>query len=264
MNYSVIPLAERIRPKKLNEFIGQTHLIGDDGPIKKALKNGAIPSMILWGPPGVGKTTLAEIISGELDRPFYSLSAISSGVKDIRAIIESVKNQGIFGKGNAVLFIDEIHRFSKSQQDALLSAVERGYITLIGATTENPSFEVIPALRSRCQVFVLKNHNKKDLIKFLEIGLTDKEIQRKSPELKEHEALLRISGGDARKLLNALELVVQNMDENNNQITNELVQKAIQQNIAQYDKKGEMHYDIISAFIKSIRGYDPNLSLIHI
>ena len=258
MNYSVIPLAERIRPKKLNEFIGQTHLIGKEGPIKKALKNGAIPSMILWGPPGVGKTTLAEIISEELDRPFYSLSAISSGVKDIRAIIESVKNQGIFGKGNAVLFIDEIHRFSKSQQDALLSAVERGYITLIGATTENPSFEVIAALRSRCQVFVLKNHNKDDLIKFLEIGLTDKEIQKKRPELKEHEALLRISGGDARKLLNALELVVQNMDENNNLITNELVQKAIQQNIAQYDKKGEMHYDIISAFIKSIRGYDPN------
>ena len=258
MNYSVIPLAERIRPKKLNEFIGQTHLIGEEGPIKKALKNGAIPSMILWGPPGVGKTTLAEIISEELDRPFYSLSAISSGVKDIRAIIESVKNQGIFGKGNAVLFIDEIHRFSKSQQDALLSAVERGYITLIGATTENPSFEVIAALRSRCQVFVLKNHNKDDLIKFLEIGLTDKEIQKKRPELKEHEALLRISGGDARKLLNALELVVQNMDENNNLITNELVQKAIQQNIAQYDKKGEMHYDIISAFIKSIRGYDPN------
>ena len=258
MNYSVIPLAERIRPKKLNEFIGQTHLIGEEGPIKKALKNGAIPSMILWGPPGVGKTTLAEIISEELDRPFYSLSAINSGVKEIRAIIESVKNQGIFGKGNAVLFIDEIHRFSKSQQDALLSAVERGYITLIGATTENPSFEVIAALRSRCQVFVLNNHNKEDLIKFLEIGLTDKEIQKKRPELKEHEALLRISGGDARKLLNALELVVQNMDENNNLITNELVQKAIQQNIAQYDKKGEMHYDIISAFIKSIRGYDPN------
>tara|TARA_B100001093_G_scaffold513964_1_gene586982 strand:+ start:4864 stop:6141 length:1278 start_codon:yes stop_codon:yes gene_type:complete len=258
LNYSVIPLAERIRPKKLNEFIGQTHLIGEEGPIKKALKNGAIPSMILWGPPGVGKTTLAEIISEELDRPFYSLSAINSGVKEIRAIIESVKNQGIFGKGNAVLFIDEIHRFSKSQQDALLSAVERGYITLIGATTENPSFEVIAALRSRCQVFVLNNHNKEDLIKFLEIGLTDKEIQKKRPELKEHEALLRISGGDARKLLNALELVVQNMDENNNLITNELVQKAIQQNIAQYDKKGEMHYDIISAFIKSIRGYDPN------
>lgn len=258
MNYSVIPLAERIRPKKLNEFIGQTHLIGEEGPIKKALKNGAIPSMILWGPPGVGKTTLAEIISEELDRPFYSLSAINSGVKEIRAIIESVKNQGIFGKGNAVLFIDEIHRFSKSQQDALLSAVERGHITLIGATTENPSFEVIAALRSRCQVFVLNNHNKEDLIKFLEIGLTDKEIQKKRPELKEHEALLRISGGDARKLLNALELVVQNMDENNNLITNELVQKAIQQNIAQYDKKGEMHYDIISAFIKSIRGYDPN------
>ena len=258
MNYSIIPLAERIRPKKLDEFIGQIHLVGKDGPIKKALNNSAIPSMILWGPPGVGKTTLAEIISNELDRPFHSLSAISSGVKDIRAIIESVKNQGIFGKGNAVLFIDEIHRFSKSQQDALLAAVEKGYITLIGATTENPSFEVIPALRSRCQVFVLKNHEKEDLIEFLKIGLKDKDIQSKNPVLKDHEALLRISGGDARKLLNALELVVQNLDNKTQEITNELVQQSIQQNIAQYDKKGEMHYDIISAFIKSIRGYDPN------
>ncbi len=258
MNYSSIPLAERIRPKKLNEFIGQSHLIGEDGPIKKALDNGIIPSMILWGPPGVGKTTLAEIISKNLDRPFHSLSAINSGVKEIRAIIENVKNQGMFGNRNAILFIDEIHRFSKSQQDALLAAVEKGYITLIGATTENPSFEVIPALRSRCQVFVLKNHEKKDLLKFLEIGLNENEIKRKKPILIESEALLRISGGDARKLLNALELVVQNMSSNNIKITNELVKKSIQQNISKYDKKGEMHYDIISAFIKSIRGYDPN------
>ena len=258
MNYSSIPLAERIRPKKLNEFIGQSHLIGEDGPIKKALDNGIIPSMILWGPPGVGKTTLAEIISKNLDRPFHSLSAINSGVKEIRAIIENVKNQGMFGNRNAILFIDEIHRFSKSQQDALLAAVEKGYITLIGATTENPSFEVIPALRSRCQVFVLKNHEKKDLLKFLEIGLNENEIKRKKPILIETEALLRISGGDARKLLNALELVVQNMSSNNIKITNELVKKSIQQNISKYEKKGEMHYDIISAFIKSIRGYDPN------
>ena len=258
MNYSSTPLAERLRPKTLKEFIGQSHLIGDDGPIKKALDNGIIPSMILWGPPGVGKTTLAEIISKKLDRPFHSLSAINSGVKEIRAIIENVKNQGMFGNQNAILFIDEIHRFSKSQQDALLAAVEKGYITLIGATTENPSFEVIAALRSRCQVFVLKNHEKKDLIRFLEIGLNENEIKRKNPILMETEALLRISGGDARKLLNALELVVQNTNSENIKITNELVKKSIQQNISKYDKKGEMHYDIISAFIKSIRGYDPN------
>ncbi len=258
MNYSSTPLAERLRPKTLNEFIGQSHLIGDEGPIKKALENGIIPSMILWGPPGVGKTTLAEIISKKQDRPFYSLSAISSGVKEVRAIIENVKNQGMFGNRNAILFIDEIHRFSKSQQDALLAAVEKGLITLIGATTENPSFEVIPALRSRCQIFILKNHEKKDLIKFLEIGLNENEIKRKKPILIETEALLRISGGDARKLLNALELVVHNMNSENIKITNELVEKTIQQNISKYDKKGEMHYDIISAFIKSIRGYDPN------
>ena len=261
MDHPLIPLAERIRPKSFDNFIGQKHLIGENGPIKKAVRNGAIPSMILWGPPGVGKTTLAEIIANELDRPFYSLSAINSGVKDIRKIIENVKNQGIFGKGNALLFIDEIHRFSKSQQDALLSAVEKGLITLIGATTENPSFEVIPALRSRAQVFVLKNHNQNDLLKFLECAINDGYIQKINPTLKETDALIRISGGDARKLLNAFELVVQNLDPNQKEIDNELVQNSIQQNLAQYDKKGEMHYDIISAFIKSIRGSDPNAAV---
>ena len=222
MDHPLIPLAERIRPKSFDNFIGQNHLIGNDGPIKKAVNNGAIPSMILWGPPGVGKTTLAEIIANELDRPFYSLSAISSGVKDIRNIIESVKNQGIFGKGNALLFIDEIHRFSKSQQDALLSAIEKGMITLIGATTENPSFEVIAALRSRSQIFILKNHNKVDLLKFLEIALKDEHIKKKNPVIKETDALIRISGGDARKLLNAFELVVQNLDENNKDINDDI------------------------------------------
>jgi putative ATPase len=261
MDLPLIPLAERIRPKSFDDFIGQEHLIGENGPIKKAVKNGAIPSMILWGPPGVGKTTLAEIIANELDRPYYSLSAISSGVKDIRNIIDNVKNQGIFGKRNALLFIDEIHRFSKSQQDALLSAVEKGIITLIGATTENPSFEVIPALRSRSQVFVLKSHNTKDLLKFLEVALQDGYIKKLNPILKETNALIRISGGDARKLLNAFELVVQNLEKENQQINDELVKDAIQQNLAQYDKKGEMHYDIISAFIKSIRGSDPNATV---
>ena len=261
MDQPLIPLAERIRPIDFENFIGQSHLIGSNGPIRKAVANGAIPSMILWGPPGVGKTTLAEIIANELDRPFYSLSAISSGVKDIRNIIETVKNQGIFGKGNALLFIDEIHRFSKSQQDALLSAVEKGQITLIGATTENPSFEVIPALRSRTQIFILKSHNKDDLLKFIDLALLDTIIKNKNPIVKETDALIRISGGDARKLLNAFELVVLNLDINTTQITNELVQNSIQQNLAQYDKKGEMHYDIISAFIKSIRGSDPNAAV---
>ena len=261
MDQPLIPLAERIRPIDFENFIGQSHLIGSNGPIRKAVANGAIPSMILWGPPGVGKTTLAEIIANELDRPFYSLSAISSGVKDIRNIIETVKNQGIFGKGNALLFIDEIHRFSKSQQDALLSAVEKGQITLIGATTENPSFEVIQALRSRTQIFILKSHNKDDLLKFIDLALLDTIIKNKNPIVKETDALIRISGGDARKLLNAFELVVLNLDINTTQITNELVQNSIQQNLAQYDKKGEMHYYIISAFIKSIRGSDPNAAV---
>ena len=256
MDQPLIPLAERIRPKDFENFIGQSHLIGSNGPIRKAVANGAIPSMILWGPPGVGKTTLAEIIANELDRPFYSLSAISSGVKDIRNIIETVKNQGIFGKGNALLFIDEIHRFSKSQQDALLSAVEKGQITLIGATTENPSFEVIPALRSRTQIFILKSHNKDDLLKFIDLALLDTTIKNKNPIVKETDALIRISGGDARKLLNIFELVVGN--EVTITVTNKLVLEKIQKNTVRYDKTGDQHYDIISAFIKSIRGSDPN------
>ncbi len=258
MNESYTPLAERIRPLNLNDFIGQEHLVGENGPIRKALKNNHIPSMIFWGPPGVGKTTLAEIITNELERTFFTLSAINSGVKELRSIIDQIKKQGLFGQRNAIVFIDEIHRFSKTQQDALLAAVEKGLITLIGATTENPSFEVISALRSRCQIFILKNHDKIDLLKFIDRALEDENIKSKNPTIKETDALLRISGGDARKLLNALELVVQQLDEKNKIIDNEFVQHIVQQNLANYDKNGEMHYDIISAFIKSIRGSDPN------
>ena len=217
-----------------------------------------IPSMIFWGPPGVGKTTLAEIITNELERTFFTLSAISSGVKELRSIIDQIKKQGLFGQRNAIVFIDEIHRFSKTQQDALLAAVEKGLITLIGATTENPSFEVISALRSRCQIFILKNHDKIELLKFIDRALEDETIKSINPTIKETDALLRISGGDARKLLNALELVVQQLDEKNKIIDNEFVQHIVQRNLANYDKNGEMHYDIISAFIKSIRGSDPN------
>ena len=258
MNESYTPLAERIRPLNLNDFIGQEHLVGENGPIRKALKNNHIPSMIFWGPPGVGKTTLAEIITNELERNFFTLSAINSGVKELRSIIDQIKKQGLFGQRNAIVFIDEIHRFSKTQQDALLAAVEKGLITLIGATTENPSFEVISSLRSRCQIFILKNHDKIELLKFIDRALEDETIKSINPTIKETDALLRISGGDARKLLNALELVVQQLDEKNKIIDNEFVQHIVQQNLANYDKNGEMHYDIISAFIKSIRGSDPN------
>ena len=258
MNDSYTPLAERIRPLNLNDFIGQEHLVGENGPIRKALKNNHIPSMIFWGPPGVGKTTLAEIITNKLERTFFTLSAINSGVKELRSIIDQIKKQGLFGQRNAIVFIDEIHRFSKTQQDALLAAVEKGLITLIGATTENPSFEVISALRSRCQIFILKNHDKIELLKFIDRALEDETIKSINPTIKETDALLRISGGDARKLLNALELVVQQLDEKNKIIDNEFVQHIVQQNLANYDKNGEMHYDIISAFIKSIRGSDPN------
>ncbi|MEC8030337.1 MAG: replication-associated recombination protein A [Bacteroidota bacterium] len=255
------PLAERIRPTKIEEFIGQDHIVGVKGPIRQALKNKHIPSMIFWGPPGVGKTTLAEIITKELDRSFYTLSAINSGVKDLRLIIDQIKKQGLFGQKNAIVFIDEIHRFSKTQQDALLAAVEKGLITLIGATTENPSFEVIPALRSRCQIFVLEHHKANDLLKFIDKALLDKHVIEKNPTVKETNALIRISGGDARKLLNAFELCVLQLDEKNNVIDDAFVQNIIQQNLANYDKNGEMHYDVISAFIKSIRGSDPNAAI---
>ena len=255
------PLAERIRPIKIEEFIGQDHIVGEKGPIRQALKNKHIPSMIFWGPPGVGKTTLAEIITKELDRSFYTLSAINSGVKDLRLIIDQIKKQGLFGQNNAIVFIDEIHRFSKTQQDALLAAVEKGLITLIGATTENPSFEVIAALRSRCQIFVLEHHKKNDLIKFIDKALLDKYVKEKKPIVKETDALIRISGGDARKLLNAFELCILQLDEKNNVIDDAFVQNIIQQNLANYDKNGEMHYDVISAFIKSIRGSDPNAAI---
>lgn len=248
-----------MRPITLDDYIGQQHLIGIGKPLRNAIESGSIPSMILWGPPGVGKTTLAHIITQTLKRTFFNLSAINSGVKDIREVIEKVKREGMFGSGNAVLFIDEIHRFSKSQQDALLGAVEKGIITLIGATTENPSFEVISALLSRSQVFVLEHHTKEDLI-----ALIDKSIQKdaylsaKKVKVQEYDALIHLSGGDARKLLNILEISVQSLPSAENTITDDFVFQNITQNPARYDKSGEQHYDIISAFIKSIRGSDPN------
>ena len=254
-----IPLAERIRPRKLSEVIGQKHLIGDKGTLKTAINNKLIPSMILWGPPGVGKTTLSNLIAHELDRPFYTLSAINSGVKDVREVIHKASSLGLFGKNIPILFIDEIHRFSKAQQDSLLGAVEKGVITLIGATTENPSFEVISALLSRSQVYVLESLSKDDLQDLLERAKTEDEILSKlNITLKETESLMQISGGDARKLLNIFELVVSSVDSTEIIITNDLVLEKAQQNIVRYDKNGEQHYDIISAFIKSIRGSDPN------
>jgi len=259
------PLAERLRPTSLDNYIGQKHLVGEGAILRRAIEGNTLPSMILWGPPGVGKTTLASIISHQLKRPFYSLSAVNSGVKDIREVIEKARNQGLFSGNNPVLFIDEIHRFSKSQQDSLLGAVEKGDITLIGATTENPSFEVISALLSRCQVYILKNLEKAELLSLIDSAIaTDVELKKKKIIIKENEALLRVSGGDARKLLNALELVVNSVGEKETEITDELVMNIVQQNIALYDKSGEQHYDIISAFIKSMRGSDPNAAVYYL
>ncbi|HWY13172.1 MAG TPA: replication-associated recombination protein A [Bacteroidia bacterium] len=253
------PLAERVRPKDLNSYTGQEHIIGEGSALRNAITQNLLPSLILWGPPGVGKTTLALIISQTLKRPFYSLSAINSGVKDIRDVIEKAKENNFFTQDKPVLFIDEIHRFSKSQQDSLLGAVEKGIVTLIGATTENPSFEVIPALLSRCQVYVLKHLEEHHLLSIITNAIEKDEIlKKKKIELKETEALFRVSGGDARKLLNALEIVVNSVNEDKVVITNEYVLNCIQSNLALYDKSGEQHYDIISAFIKSMRGSDPN------
>ena len=256
------PLAERMRPKTLEDYAGQKHIAGKDSPLRKMIESGNIPSMILWGPPGVGKTTLARIISNTLDRPFYTLSAVHSGVKDVREAIEKAKKQQFFNKPNAILFIDEIHRFSKSQQDSLLGAVEQGIITLIGATTENPSFEVISPLLSRCQVYVLKPLEKDDLLNLLNAAIKkDILLRQKNIKVEEHEALLRYSGGDARKLYNLLELVIISDESDPVEINNEKVLEKLQENIALYDKGGEQHYDIISAFIKSIRGSDPNAAV---
>ncbi|MGM1055262.1 MAG: replication-associated recombination protein A [Bacteroidota bacterium] len=256
------PLAERLRPKQLSDYLSQQHLIGEQGALTKQIKQGAIPSLILWGPPGVGKTTLANIIAMESGRPFYTLSAVSSGVKDVREVIEKAKkNDGLFTTKNPILFIDEIHRFSKSQQDSLLGAVEKGWVTLIGATTENPSFEVISALLSRCQVYVLKPFGKEELIALIKRAMEiDPVIKQKQVKLTETEALLRLSGGDARKLLNIFELLVTS-SEGPIEITDAMVKKQVQQNTVLYDKTGEQHYDIVSAFIKSIRGSDPNAAV---
>lgn len=254
------PLAERVRPANLEDFIGQEHLVGPKGSLTQQIKKGSIPSLIFWGPPGTGKTTLASIIAEESGRPFYALSAINSGVKDVRDVIEKAKQSGgLFTTKNPILFIDEIHRFSKSQQDSLLGAVEKGWVTLVGATTENPSFEVIPALLSRCQVYVLEAFGRQELELLLQRAINKDSLMRtKTINLKETEALLRISGGDGRKLLNILELVVMSEDGDSIEITDELVMEKVQKNTVLYDKTGEQHYDIISAFIKSIRGSDPN------
>ncbi len=254
------PLAERIRPQHLEDYISQLHLVGDNGSLTQQIARGIIPSMLFWGAPGTGKTTLAQIIAKESQRPFYELSAINSGVKDIRDVIDKAKQSGgLFTAKNPILFIDEIHRFSKSQQDSLLAAVEKGWITLIGATTENPSFEVIPALLSRCQVYILNPFSKEDLLALLNRAIKkDSLLAGKKIKLKETEALLRLSGGDGRKLLNIFELVINASPEGPITITNQKVMELVQQNTVLYDKTGEQHYDIVSAFIKSIRGSDPN------
>jgi putative ATPase len=258
-----VPLAERLRPTSLDDFIGQGHLVGPKGVLRAAIESGHLPSLILWGPPGTGKTTLAQIIATQSNRPFYQLSAINAGVKDVREVIDKAKKgDGLFTPKNPILFIDEIHRFSKSQQDALLQAVEKGWITLIGATTENPSFEVISALLSRSQVYILEPFNKQDLESLLHRAVaTDSILKNKDISLQETAALLQFSGGDARKLLNTLELVCNHSDMEGGQITNTLVQSLIQKNPIQFDKSGEEHYNVISALIKSIRGSDPNAAV---
>ena len=256
------PLAERMRPQSLDEYIGQRHLVGKGAVMRNMIEAGRVSSFILWGPPGVGKTTLAQIVAKEMKVPFFTLSAVTSGVKDVRDVIEKAKAGRFFNENNPVLFIDEIHRFSKSQQDSLLGAVEKGIVTLIGATTENPSFEVIRPLLSRCQLYVLKPLEEEDLMELLRRAMEkDDELRRRDIELKETAAMMRYSGGDARKLLNILELIVESSSDEKVTITDEVVKKALQQNPMAYDKDGEMHYDIISAFIKSIRGSDPDAAL---
>jgi putative ATPase len=256
------PLAERLRPQTLDNYIGQKHLVGENAILRKMIESGHIASFILWGPPGVGKTTLAKIIANKLDRPFYTLSAVTSGVKDVREVIEKAKSNRFFSQANPILFIDEIHRFSKSQQDSLLGAVENGTVTLIGATTENPSFEVITPLLSRCQIYVLKSLEKEDLMELAYHAIkTDVELKNREIVFEETESLLRFSGGDARKLLNILELVVNAETSEKVVFTNEVVTERLQQNPSAYDKDGEMHYDIISAYIKSIRGSDPDAAI---
>lgn len=259
------PLADRMRPSNLEEYIGQSHLVGDKAILRKSIESGVLPSFVLWGPPGVGKTTLARIMANSLERPFYILSAVHSGVKDVRETIEKAKKQKFFNAPNPILFIDEIHRFNKAQQDSLLGAVEAGTVTLIGATTENPSFEVISPLLSRCQVYILKHLEKEDLVQIIKRAIkNDSYLKSLSIQLKEDEAMLRYSGGDARKLLNLLEIVVNAMVSENKKkivITNKAVKRHVQQNLAIYDKSGEQHYDLISAFIKSVRGSDPNAAV---
>jgi len=256
------PLAERMRPQNLDQYVGQKHLVGQGAVLRKAIESSQLPSMIFWGPPGVGKTTLAYIISQALDRPFFNLSAINSGVKDVREVIDKAAQLKDGFLGMPILFIDEIHRFSKSQQDSLLGAVERGLVTLIGATTENPSFEVISALLSRCQVYILKSLTEDELVGLLNTAIKkDFILKQKKITIKEHEALIRLSGGDARKLLNVLEIAINGIGGDQVILTNESVLAHAQQNLAMYDKAGEQHYDIISAFIKSIRGSDPNAAV---
>lgn len=256
------PLAERMRPRSLDDYIGQKHLVGKDAILRRMIDSGRVSSFILWGPPGVGKTTLAQIIAHKLETPFYTLSAVTSGVKDVREVIQRAQSNKFFSSASPILFIDEIHRFSKSQQDSLLGAVEKGTVTLIGATTENPSFEVIRPLLSRCQLYVLKSLDKEDLMELLNRAVAkDVELSKRNITLAETDALMRFSGGDARKLLNILELVVEADDSEKVLITNEVVENRLQQNPLAYDKDGDMHYDIISAFIKSIRGSDPDAAL---